>query len=122
MGQRTKGKMWCKVCGPVLGVKNTHRIRNASSLLLPLGPLLFSKVEGYYCPKCGARVHPAWMGTGDSANRRLEGWWVNRTQQGASEVLPPPLDERIPVLLVTPDHQWMTYDGHYKPYTPPPAP
>jgi hypothetical protein len=46
MGQRTKGKMWCRVCGPVLGVKNTHRVRNTAALVLP-GALLFGKVEGY---------------------------------------------------------------------------
>lgn len=56
--------MWCKRCGYVLGVKNTHRVRNTGCLLgsaVVPGAYIFGKVEGYYCPKCGARVHPAWM-------------------------------------------------------------
>ena len=68
LGQRTKGGMWCKRCGPVMGVKNTHKVRNTGSLLgellLPGAALMGSKVEGYVCPSCGSRVHPAWMGRG----------------------------------------------------------
>ena len=64
MGQRTKGSMWCEVDGPVLGVKNTHRIRNtgalAGSIVVP-GAFLFGKVEAYYCPNCGLKVSPAWQ-------------------------------------------------------------
>jgi hypothetical protein len=56
--------MWCKRCGPVLGVKNTHRVRNTGALLssvaLP-GAFLFGKVEGHYCPSCGGKVqHAEW--------------------------------------------------------------
>ena len=60
--------MWCQRCGPVLGVKNTHRVRNTGAifgeLLLPGAALLGSKVESYYCPNCGAKVRPAWMHRG----------------------------------------------------------
>jgi DNA-directed RNA polymerase subunit RPC12/RpoP len=63
MGQRVKGSMWCARCGPVMGVKNTHKVRNSGSvigeLLLPGASLLGSKVEGYVCPNCGGRVHRA---------------------------------------------------------------
>ena len=66
MGQKVKGGMWCPRCGPVMGVKNTHKARNAGSalgeLLLPGSALFSSKVEGYVCPNCGGRVRPEWMG------------------------------------------------------------
>ena len=62
MGQKVKGGMWCLACQkPVMGMKNTHRVRNAASTLaLPvtapfLGPLMRGgfKNEGYICPTCG---------------------------------------------------------------------
>ena len=61
MGQKTKGGMWCDQCQrPTMGVKNTHRVRNAVSLValpatnaLSLGGL---KSEGYVCPTCGGRA------------------------------------------------------------------
>lgn len=74
MGQRTKGRMWCSHCNrPVLGVKTTHRVRNAASIggAMATGglSLLGTRVEGYYCPSCGGRVHPRrgetdWVGVG----------------------------------------------------------
>jgi Short C-terminal domain len=54
--------MWCKRDGPVLAVKNTHKVRNTgcgcASLVFPFAFLL-GKHEGYYCPKCGALVQSA---------------------------------------------------------------
>jgi hypothetical protein len=83
--------MWCKLDGPVLGVKNTHRARNTGCLLGSLvvpGAFIFGKVEGYYCPKCGAKVQPAWTVSEvdriDSAPRH--------------------------VTRVTPDGNWITLD------------
>ena len=33
MGQKTKGGRWCDTCQrPVMGVKNTHRVRNTLSV------------------------------------------------------------------------------------------
>jgi hypothetical protein len=62
MGQKTKGGMWCPECDrPVMGVKNTHRIRNAAGLLAApaTGALSLNglKTEGYICPTCGGPVH-----------------------------------------------------------------
>ncbi len=66
MGQKVKGGMWCAACHkPVMGVKNTHKLRNA--LVAPFAPVtsVFSlsglkpagmKVEGYVCPSCGGPV------------------------------------------------------------------
>ncbi|MDQ6848154.1 MAG: hypothetical protein M3019_11345 [Candidatus Dormibacteraeota bacterium] len=108
MGQRTKGKMWCKRCGPVLGVKNTHRIRNAGAVLAgPVG-IFFSKVEDYFCSQCGAKVRPAWM------------------MAGADSPTGAPVDETPPA-MVTPDRKWISFDGgeHYMSTAtspPPPAP
>ena len=63
MAQYTKGGMWCGRCGSVMGVKNTHKVRNTGSVLgeflLPGASLLGSKIEGYVCPNCGGRVHRA---------------------------------------------------------------
>jgi len=61
MGQKTKGGMWCPSCQrPVMGVKNTHRVRNAGSVagVMATGGLsLFAmKSERYVCPICGSRV------------------------------------------------------------------
>lgn len=61
MGQKTKGGMWCDTCQrPVMGVKNTHRIRNTLSVggTFATGgaSLVGSKVEGYVCPTCGGRA------------------------------------------------------------------
>ena len=63
MGQKTKGGMFCPTCNkPVMGVKNTHRIRNAVSVggvIATSGlSLAGSKVEGYICPNCGSKVSP----------------------------------------------------------------
>ncbi len=98
MGQRTKGGMWCKHCGRVLGVKNTHRVRNTAALVLPRA-LLFGKVEGYYCPKCGGKVHPAWTMAGSGQLR------------AASESM----GAEPPEPMVTPDHRFISFDGgeHY---------
>ncbi|HLY84301.1 MAG TPA: hypothetical protein VKQ71_15040 [Acidimicrobiales bacterium] len=109
MGQRTKGNMWCKRDGPVLGVKNTHRIRNTGALVgsvaLP-GAFIFGKVEGYYCPKCGEKVRPAWTVT----DKHVEG-------EPAEPVAP----------RVTPDGAWITLDDgetfvRTATLPPPPAP
>jgi hypothetical protein len=115
MGQRTKGGMWCKRCGPVLGVKNTHRVRNTAALVLP-GALLFGKVEGYYCPKCGGKVRPAWRMAGAGATARLN--------DGRSNTPP---DDAPPEAMVTPYHRFISFDGgeHYMSTAkspPPPAP
>jgi len=61
MGQKNKGGMWCETCDRrVMGVKNTHRLRNTLSLgtsVATAGVSLFgSKVEGYVCPTCGNKV------------------------------------------------------------------
>ncbi len=63
MGQKTKGGMWCDTCQrPVMGLKNTHRIRNTLSggaaMLTAGASLVGSKVEGYICPTCGGRARP----------------------------------------------------------------
>jgi hypothetical protein len=70
--------MWCQRCGPVLGVKNTHRVRNTGAILS--GAFLLGKVEAYYCPKCGDKVRPAWMGRGsipepEPIEPRDEAYW-----------------------------------------------
>ena len=39
------------------GVRNTGCL--LGSLVIP-GAFIFGKIEGYYCPKCGAKVRPAW--------------------------------------------------------------
>src|ERR1035438_3773213 len=62
MGQKNKGGMWCEACDrPVMGVKNTHRIRNTVSVGTTVSTfgvsLLGAKVEGYVCPTCGGGVH-----------------------------------------------------------------
>jgi hypothetical protein len=116
MGQRTKGGMWCKRCGPVLGVKNTHRVRNAAAVVIP-GGVLFSKVEAYYCPKCGGKVRPAWRMAGAGATARLN--------DGRSNA--PPDGDYPPEAMVTPDHRFISFDGgeHYMSTAtspPPPAP
>lgn len=69
MGQRTKGGMYCDYCQrPVMGVKTTHRLRNAASVggVVATGGLSLagSKVEGYVCPTCGNRVHAKTSGNG----------------------------------------------------------
>jgi hypothetical protein len=61
MGQKMKGGMWCPQCNkPVMGIKNTHRIRNAFSVLAAPATagasFAGSKVEGYMCPTCGGSV------------------------------------------------------------------
>ena len=61
MGQRTKGDMWCEVCGvPTLGVKTTARARNTVSALALPATLGLSAVgfknDGYVCQNCGAPV------------------------------------------------------------------
>jgi hypothetical protein len=44
-------------------------------------------------------------------------------QMAASTPAPPPAPPAVgEKLLVTADHKWMTFDGRYVPYTPPPAP
>jgi hypothetical protein len=109
MGQRTKGSMWCKLCGPVLGVKNNHRIRNTAAVIVP-GAFLFTKVERYFCPKCGAQVRPAWMMAGS-----------------ASQSTATPSTDDPPEVMVTPDRRFISFDGgeHYTSTAtspPPPAP
>lgn len=64
MGQKVKGR-YCPRCdASVLGVKNTHRIRNTAAGAMAasggvVGPLLVSKVEPYLCPNCGGPTEPA---------------------------------------------------------------
>ncbi|NNN15929.1 MAG: hypothetical protein HKL82_08760 [Acidimicrobiaceae bacterium] len=58
MAQRTQGGMWCASCKkPIMGVGNTHRFRNAFSVMavpatggLSLGGL---KSTSFVCPTCG---------------------------------------------------------------------
>lgn len=61
MTQKVKGGMWCETCHkPVMAVKNTHRLRNATSLVtLPATAALSVfglKGERYACPTCGSRA------------------------------------------------------------------
>lgn len=61
MGQKTKGGMFCSNCNkPVMGVKNTHRLRNTASVVaLPATnalSLVGLKSEHYVCPTCGSKV------------------------------------------------------------------
>jgi len=133
--------MWCKRCGPVLGVKNTHRVRNTGAILS--GAFLFGKVEGYYCPTCGAKVHPAWMRK-DAMPDFGEVNRIDRQNQLRKATAEPiePHDEayweayvarvtgkRVPqhVTRVTPDGKWISFDdGEHFASTanlpPPPAP
>jgi hypothetical protein len=125
MGQRTKGNMWCKRCGPVLGVKNTHRVRNTGAVLS--GAFIFGKVEGYYCPNCGAKVHPAWMNRGSATavaeptEPRDEAYW----EAYVARVTGKPAPQHV--TRVTPDGKWISFDdGEHFANTadlpPPPAP
>jgi hypothetical protein len=131
MGQRTKGNMLCKRCGPVLGVKNTHRVRNTGAifgeLLLPGAALLGSKVESYSCPNCGATVRPAWMHRGaapavaEPIEPRDEAYWEAYVARVTGKPAP------RHVTRVTPDGKWITFDdGEHFASTanqpPPPAP
>ena len=106
--------MWCQRCGPVLGVKNTHRVRNTGAifgeLLLPGAALLGSKVESYYCPNCGATVRPAWMHRGaapavaEPIEPRDEAYWEAYVARVTGKPAP------RHVTRVTPDGKWITFD------------
>jgi hypothetical protein len=61
MGAKTKGGMWCDYCRrPTLGVKGTHRVRNAGAVggtVMTGGlSLLFATNEKYVCQGCGSQV------------------------------------------------------------------
>jgi hypothetical protein len=100
--------MWCKRCGPVLGVKNTHRVRNTGAVLS--GAFIFGKVESYYCPTCGAKVRPAWMPRGaatavpEPIEPRDEAYW----EAYVARVTGPAPQH---VTRVTPDGKWITFDN-----------
>ncbi len=118
--------MWCKRCGPVLGVKNTHKVRNTGAVLS--GAFLFGKVEGYYCPNCGAKLRPIRMRgertvVAEPIEQHDEAYWEAYVARVAGK--PPPLH----VTRVTPDGKWISFDDgeHFAstanlppPPTPPP--
>lgn len=90
--------MWCERDGNVLGIKNTHRVRNTGALLgsvaLP-GAFLLGKVEGYYCPKCGAKVHPIRdrhdpIGQ-ESIEPHDEAYWIDYVARVSGDPTPPPV-------------------------------
>lgn len=61
MGQQTKGGMWCPACRkPVMGVRNSHRVRKGLGVLLvPVTggtSAVAAKGEKYVCPNCGGQV------------------------------------------------------------------
>ncbi len=73
MGQRTKGSMWCDFCGgPVLGVKTTHRLRNAAALAASIptasASVAGARIEGYKCSQCGQPVRHATQADFDRLN------------------------------------------------------
>jgi hypothetical protein len=65
MGQVNNGGMWCDYCNrPVMGVKNTHHVRNTLGVagIAATGglSLLLAKTERFVCPNCGNTVRRAW--------------------------------------------------------------
>ena len=73
MGQKTKGGMWCDYCQrPVMGVKNTHRMRNTISIVaMPATQFVsaagLKRDMSWICPTCGSSVHRQWTRGGHRA-------------------------------------------------------
>lgn len=57
---KIKGGFTCPNCGPVVGVKSTHRARGVAIGLTAFGTaglsLLASKCDPYICPHCGTQL------------------------------------------------------------------
>ena len=61
MSQKMKGGMFCPGCNkPVIGIKNTHRLRNTVSVVAVPATVVLTlsglKREHYVCPTCGTKV------------------------------------------------------------------
>lgn len=80
MGQRVKGGRWCPQCQrTVMGVKNTHPLRNAAGVggVMATGglSLLALRSERYICPHCGSHLtRPA----APAADPELAAWRRDR--------------------------------------------
>lgn len=50
----TKAGMYCERCGPTVGEKDKHGLRNVASLAFTYGSTM--KIEGWHCRNCGGPV------------------------------------------------------------------